>query len=89
MKTKAKKRKTTRRNREVDIVKSSNFFVKNKDLIKRIGFTLLILVLIRLGSYLTVPGVKISPNFQDLSNNDQFFSLISMLGEEHLESFQF
>lgn len=87
MKTKAKKRKMTRHNREVDIVKSSNFFVKNKDLIKRICFTLLILVLIRLGSYLTVPGVKISPDFQHLSNNDQFFSLISMLGGGTLGKF--
>lgn len=87
MKTKTKKRKTTRKNGDIDIVKSSNFFVKNKDLMKRIGFTLLVLVLIRLGSYLTVPGVTISQNFQDLSNNDQFFSLISMLGGGTLGKF--
>lgn len=80
MKIKKIKTKIPKHNNNNNIIKLSTFFVKNKDLIKRICFTLLILVLIRLGSYLTVPGVKISPDFQDLSNNDQFFSLISMLG---------
>ncbi|AHF60744.1 preprotein translocase subunit SecY [Spiroplasma mirum ATCC 29335] len=86
MKTKAKKRKA-KKAAQVDLVKSNNFFVKNKDLIKRIAFTLIVLVVIRLGSYLTVPGVTVSPNIQDLSNTDQFFSLISMLGGGTLGKF--
>lgn len=66
---------------------SGNFFVKNKDLIKRVLFTLGILLLIRIGSYVTVPGVRLSKNVSDLSNTSQFFSLISLLGGGTLGKF--
>lgn len=87
MKIKIKKIKKNFYNYKNKFIKSLFFFVKNKDLIKRICFTLFILILIRLGSYLTVPGVRISPNFKYLSNNDQFFNLISMLGGGTLGNF--
>jgi hypothetical protein len=67
--------------------KSNNFIVKNKDLAKRICFTLGVLILIRLATYLTVPGITVSPNLGDLSSEGQFFGLISMLGGGTLGKF--
>ncbi|WP_342252546.1 preprotein translocase subunit SecY [Spiroplasma endosymbiont of Amphibalanus improvisus] len=64
-----------------------NFFVKNKDLIKRVAFTLFILFIIRLGSYLTVPGIIVNTDLNDLSSENQFFALISMLGGGTLGKF--
>ncbi|WP_338969474.1 preprotein translocase subunit SecY [Spiroplasma endosymbiont of Labia minor] len=57
-----------------------NFFVRNKDLVYRVLFTLGILVLIRMGTYLTVPGIKLSDNFQSGVESQQFFQLLSTLG---------
>ncbi|WP_036228364.1 preprotein translocase subunit SecY [Mesoplasma photuris] len=57
-----------------------NFFIKNKDLILRIVFTLCVLVVIRLGTYLTVPGVIISEDFTSEVGDIQFFQLLSTLG---------
>ncbi|WP_408020249.1 preprotein translocase subunit SecY [Spiroplasma chrysopicola] len=82
VKTKAKKQK-----KEISLTKSSSFFVKNKDLIKRILFTIMVLVIIRLGSYLTVPGVQVSDNFNSNAESEQFFALISMLGGGTLGQF--
>lgn len=58
----------------------ANFFVKNKDLVFRILFTLLVLVLIRVGMYLTVPGVTISADYSEKVSDIQFFQLLSTLG---------
>lgn len=64
-----------------------SFFVKNKDLIKRIFFTLMVLVLIKAGSLLTIPGITINKNFEKKVNDSQFFSLLSMLGGGTLGQF--
>ena len=66
---------------------SDNFFVKNKDLLKRIIFTLCILIIIRIGSYLTVPGVQVSGDLQNQTSSQQFFNLISLLGGGTLGKF--
>nr|WP_035358717.1 preprotein translocase subunit SecY [[Acholeplasma] multilocale] len=58
----------------------ANFFTKNKDLFFRIVFTLLVLVVIRAGIYLTVPGVTINDDFTSGVNDIQFFQLLSTLG---------
>ncbi|ATZ18534.1 preprotein translocase subunit SecY [Williamsoniiplasma somnilux] len=58
----------------------SNFFVKNKDLVFRIVFTLLILVIIRAGMYLTVPGISISDDYSQKVSDIQFFQLLATLG---------
>ncbi|AME10921.1 preprotein translocase subunit SecY [Mycoplasma mycoides subsp. mycoides] len=58
----------------------SNFFTKNKDLILRILFTLLALIIIRLGVYITVPGVTLDKRFATDSSRIQFFQLLSTLG---------
>jgi preprotein translocase subunit SecY len=58
----------------------SNFLIKNKNLVLRIVFTLLILVLIRVGMYLTVPGIEISSDYEEKVSNIQFFQLLATLG---------
>ncbi|AKU80250.1 preprotein translocase subunit SecY [Spiroplasma turonicum] len=78
-KTKAKVKKTKSLKNKNEFAKG-NFFIRNKDLIKRIVFTLLVLVLIRAGTLLTVPGVSISSNFQSSIGNQEFFQLLSTLG---------
>lgn len=59
---------------------NKSFFIKNKDLIKRIAFTLLLLIIIRVGVYITVPGIKLTSDFQQSIQNSQFFQLLSTLG---------
>lgn len=54
---------------------------KYKEVIIRILFTIFILFIFRVGSFITVPGVTLN---EDLSNSNssgiEFFNLISMLG---------
>ncbi len=54
-------------------------FAQNKNLIQRIIFTLLIIVLIRFMSHLTVPGVIFNNN-KGTTDGNEFLDLISMLG---------
>ncbi|WP_027048427.1 preprotein translocase subunit SecY [Mesoplasma syrphidae] len=58
----------------------TNFFTKNKDLVFRIVFTLLVLLILRVGIYITVPGVKINEGFTSGVSDIQFFQLLSTLG---------
>lgn len=58
----------------------SNFFIKNKDLVLRVAFTLFVLILIRMGMFLTVPGIQISSDYEDKVSNIQFFQLLATLG---------
>lgn len=57
-----------------------NFFIRNKDLVKRIVFTLIVLLLIRAGTYLTVPGIQLNESFQSNIDSQEFFQLLSTLG---------
>lgn len=63
-----------------DDFQKHNFFVKNKDLVLRIIFTICILILIRAGMHLTVPGIQINSAFKDEVSNIQFFQLLATLG---------
>jgi preprotein translocase subunit SecY len=72
--------KATSKKSTIGFVKSNNFFVRNKDLFKRIFFTLLVLALIRLMTFITVPGVQLSSNFAQEAGNSEFFQLLSTLG---------
>ncbi|ALD66828.1 preprotein translocase subunit SecY [Spiroplasma cantharicola] len=74
---KTKKAKVTKYKNEFA---KGGFFVRNKDLVKRIVFTLIVLIIIRMGTLLTVPGVQISPNFKESVGNQDFFQLLSTLG---------
>lgn len=59
------------------------FDPKNKDLQKRIWFTLLILVIYKLGTYITVPGVDIKDQLKNLS----FLELFDVVGGGSLSNF--
>ena len=59
------------------------FDPKNKDLQKRIWFTLFILVIYKLGTYITVPGVAIKEQLQNLS----FLELFDVVGGGSLSNF--
>lgn len=59
---------------------SGNLLVKHKDLLKRVLITLFILLLIRVGSYVTVPGIQVSKNFSSQASGTDFFNLLSLLG---------
>ncbi|ASZ08902.1 preprotein translocase subunit SecY [Mesoplasma chauliocola] len=61
-------------------LRTGNFFIKNKDILGRIAFTLLLLVIIRVGVYITVPGIRLTDEYQNVINNSQFFQLLSTLG---------
>ncbi|AGR41595.1 preprotein translocase subunit SecY [Spiroplasma taiwanense] len=74
---KAKKAKLTAYKSE--FVKG-NFFVRNKDLVKRIVFTLIVLIIIRVGALLTVPGVQLDDNFKNQVSDQEFFQLLATLG---------
>ncbi|AOG60804.1 preprotein translocase subunit SecY [Spiroplasma helicoides] len=75
-----KEKKAMTKTKEKNEFAKGNFFVRNKDLVKRIVFTLIVLILIRMGSLLTVPGVQIGSEFSDAINGQEFFQLLSTLG---------
>lgn len=61
-------------------LQGSNFFIKNKDLILRIIFTIFILLVIRGAMYLTVPGIQIAADYEERVSSIQFFQLLATLG---------
>ncbi|AHI53289.1 preprotein translocase subunit SecY [Spiroplasma culicicola] len=63
-----------------EFAKGGNFFIRNKDLVKRIVFTLIVLILIRAGSLLTVPGIQLNPEFKNQVSDQEFFQLLATLG---------
>ncbi len=60
--------------------------LKNKDIRKRILFTLLVLFIFRFGAAITVPGVNTSDLVQGIGDNT-LFAMISLLGGGGLEQF--
>jgi len=77
---KIKQKKAISKNKGKKEFEKGNFFVRNKDLVKRIVFTIVVLILIRVGTFLTVPGVELSENFNAGINNQEFFQLLATLG---------
>ncbi|QEH62309.1 preprotein translocase subunit SecY [Spiroplasma chinense] len=69
-----------RKTKEKNEFAKGNFFIRNKDLVKRIVFTLIVLILIRVGSLLTVPGIQLNPGFREGVDGQEFFQLLSTLG---------
>jgi len=61
-------------------LEKTNFFIKNKDLLLRIVFTLGVLIIIRAGMFLTVPGVRINKDVLAGVENQDFFQLMTTLG---------
>ena len=61
--------------------------LKNKEIMNRILFTVLILFIFRIGAQITVPGVKLGSDFQEYLNSGSALSLMNMLGGGTLQTF--
>ncbi len=60
---------------------------KNKEIVNRIFFTIMILFVIRIGAAITVPGVTPSSNLSDAINNANAVGLMNLLGGGALQNF--
>jgi len=60
---------------------------KNKEIMTRIMFTIMILLVIRIGAAITVPRVIAKPELKDAMNSASAVALMDMLGGGALESF--
>ena len=60
--------------------------LKNKEIMNRILFTVLILFIFRIGAQITVPGVTVS-GFDDYLNSGSALSLMNLLGGGTLQTF--
>lgn len=61
--------------------------LKNKEIMNRILFTVLILFIFRIGAQITVPGVKLGSDWSDYLNSGSALSLMNMLGGGTLQTF--
>lgn len=59
---------------------------KNKDVMNRILFTFVIFFIFRIGSAITLPGVKLSDQ-EDLFNTNNVLALVNLMGGGALQSF--
>ena len=60
---------------------------KNKEIMSRIMFTIMIFLVIRIGAAITVPGVTVSDDLRNAMNSASAVALMDMLGGGALESF--
>lgn len=60
---------------------------KNKEVVNRIFFTIMILFVFRIGSAITVPGVDASALQEEIMNSNNMLSLMNMLGGGALSNF--
>lgn len=60
---------------------------KNKEIVNRIFFTIMILFVIRIGAVITVPGVTPSSDLQNLMNSGNSLALMDLLGGGALSNF--
>jgi preprotein translocase subunit SecY len=68
------------------LTRINNFAHKYKTLLQQLLFTLFILIVFRIGAYLTIPGIKLS-NLGEASTKLGFFDLLSILGGGALTRF--
>ena len=61
--------------------------LKNKEIMNRIMFTVLILFVFRIGSQITVPGVTLGDDLQSYLDSSYALSLMNLLGGGTLQSF--
>ena len=61
--------------------------LKNKEIMNRILFTILILFVFRIGAQITVPGVTLGEDLNNYLNNSYALSLMNLLGGGTLQSF--
>ena len=60
---------------------------KNKEIVNRIFFTIMVLFVIRIGAAITVPGVSVSQELNDLMNSGNSLALMDLLGGGALSNF--
>ena len=60
---------------------------KNKEIVGRIFFTVMILFVIRIGAAITVPGVQTTQSFADAMNSGNAISMMNLLGGGALSNF--
>ncbi len=60
---------------------------KNKEIVRRIVFTIAILAILRIGAQLVVPGVTVTDEFKKAMDTTSAFSLMNMLGGGALQNF--
>ena len=61
--------------------------LKNKEIMNRIMFTILILFVFRIGAQITVPGVTLGADLQNYLDSSYALSLMNLLGGGTLQSF--
>ncbi len=61
--------------------------LKNKEIMNRIMFTILILFIFRIGAQITVPGVTLGEDMQNYLDSSYALSLMNLLGGGTLKSF--
>lgn len=61
--------------------------LKNKEIVNRIFFTIMILLVIRIGAAITVPGVTPTGSLEEAMNSANAVSLMNMLGGGALSNF--
>ena len=61
--------------------------LKNKEIMNRIMFTVLILFIFRIGAQITVPGVTLGDDLQNYLDSSYALSLMNLLGGGTLQSF--
>ena len=61
--------------------------LKNKEIMTRIMFTIMIFLVIRIGAAITVPGVTVGEELGNAMNSASAVALMDMLGGGALESF--
>ena len=60
---------------------------KNKEIVNRIFFTIMILFVIRIGAAITVPGVKAEQSLNDAMNSGNALAMMNILGGGALSNF--
>ena len=60
---------------------------KNKEIVGRIFFTIMILLVIRIGAAITVPGVQVGTSLSNAMNSGNAISLMDLLGGGALSNF--
>ena len=61
--------------------------LKNKEIMNRILFTVLILFIFRIGAQITVPGVTVSEDINKYLSENNALSLMNLIGGGTLQSF--
>ncbi len=68
-------------------MKKIGSILKNKEIMNRIMFTILILFVFRIGAQITVPGVTLGEDLQNYLDSSYALSLMNLLGGGTLQSF--